>query len=113
MFKELCNLWPEVSVLILFIFSFVIDMVPDCFLIFVHTYIHFHDLQIYQTGTEYFNNKPSKGIAYLQEQGLLADPLDPGEVINFIKENPKLDKKMLGEFITKRGNAKILEAFVK
>lgn len=30
--------------------------------------------RVYQTGTEYFNQKPTKGIAYLQEQGLLSDP---------------------------------------
>lgn len=69
--------------------------------------------RIYHTGTEYFNTKPAKGIAYLQEQGLLSDPLDPGEVIMFIKENPKLDKKMIGEYITKRTNSVVLEAFVK
>ena len=69
--------------------------------------------QIYHTGTEYFNTKPAKGITYLQEQGLLSDPLDPGEIITFIKENPKLDKKMIGEYITKRTNSVILEAFVK
>jgi len=72
-----------------------------------------HDLQVYNTGTEYFNQKPGKGIAYLQEQGLLSDPLDPGEVVTFIKENPKIDKKVLGEFITKRSNSLLLEAFVK
>ncbi|XP_052766160.1 Golgi-specific brefeldin A-resistance guanine nucleotide exchange factor 1-like isoform X2 [Mya arenaria] len=69
--------------------------------------------RVYNTGTEYFNQKPGKGIHYLQEQGLLKDPLDPGEVVNFIKENPKIDKKVLGEFITKRNNTPLLEAFVK
>jgi brefeldin A-resistance guanine nucleotide exchange factor 1 len=68
---------------------------------------------VYQTGTEYFNQKPAKGIAYLQEQGMLSDPLDPEEVVNFIKENPKIEKKMLGEYITKRNNSKLLEVFVK
>lgn len=68
---------------------------------------------MYNTGTEYFNQKPAKGLAYLQEQGLLKDPLDPDEVAAFIKENPKIDKKVLGEFITKRTNAHLLEAFVK
>ncbi|XP_060605825.1 Golgi-specific brefeldin A-resistance guanine nucleotide exchange factor 1-like isoform X2 [Ruditapes philippinarum] len=69
--------------------------------------------RVYQTGTEYFNQKPAKGIAYLQEQGMLSDPLDPEEVVNFIKENPKIEKKMLGEYITKRNNSKLLEVFVK
>ncbi|XP_053393405.1 Golgi-specific brefeldin A-resistance guanine nucleotide exchange factor 1-like isoform X2 [Mercenaria mercenaria] len=69
--------------------------------------------RVYHTGTEYFNQKPAKGIAYLQEQGLLSEPLDPEEVVSFIKENPKIDKKMLGEYVTKRNNSKLLEVFVK
>ena len=69
--------------------------------------------QIYQTGTEQFNTKPSKGIAFLQEQGLLSTPLNEGEVVNFIKEDPKLDKKQIGEFISNKKNGKILEAFQK
>ncbi|XP_052237414.1 Golgi-specific brefeldin A-resistance guanine nucleotide exchange factor 1-like isoform X1 [Dreissena polymorpha] len=69
--------------------------------------------RVYNTGTEYFNQKPGKGISYLQEQGLLADPLEPGEVVTFIRGNPKIDKKVLGEFITKRSNSQLLEAFVK
>ena len=64
-------------------------------------------------GTELFNNKPSKGITFLQEQGLLATPLEPGEVVTFLKENPKLDKKMIGEYIANKKNKNVLEAFVK
>jgi brefeldin A-resistance guanine nucleotide exchange factor 1 len=66
---------------------------------------------VYHTGAEQFNAKPSKGIAYLQENGLLATPLDPNEVASFLRENPKLDKKMIGEFISKRSNENILLAF--
>lgn len=69
--------------------------------------------KIYQTGTEYFNTKPSKGIAYLQEHGLLSTPLDPGEVVTFLKENPSLDKRMIGEFISVKKNSTILEAYQK
>lgn len=69
--------------------------------------------KMYQTGTEYFNTKPSKGIAYLQEHGLLSNPLDAGEVVNFLKENPSLDKRMIGEFISVRKNSQILEAYQK
>ena len=69
--------------------------------------------QVYQTGTEQFNIKPSKAIAFLQEQGLFTTPLDPGEVVTFLKENPKLDKKMIGEYISNKKNSKALEAYQK
>ncbi|XP_056018280.1 Golgi-specific brefeldin A-resistance guanine nucleotide exchange factor 1-like isoform X3 [Ostrea edulis] len=72
-----------------------------------------HKKKLYYTGTEQFNTKPSKGIAFLQEQGLLSDPLDPGEVVTFLKENPRLDKAMIGEYVAKKTNNKVLEAFVK
>ncbi|XP_061196225.1 Golgi-specific brefeldin A-resistance guanine nucleotide exchange factor 1-like isoform X2 [Saccostrea echinata] len=72
-----------------------------------------HKKKLYYTGTEQFNTKPSKGITYLQEQGLLSDPLDPGEVVTFLKENPRLDKAMIGEYVAKKTNSKVLEAFVK
>nr|KAG5707576.1 hypothetical protein BaRGS_001124 [Batillaria attramentaria] len=67
----------------------------------------------YIQGTELFNQKPAKGISFLQEQGLLSTPLDPGEVITFLRENPKLDKKMIGEYIGSKKNKVVLEAFVK
>ena len=70
-------------------------------------------MQAYFQGTEYFNQKPSKGITFLQEQGLLSSPLDPGEVVMFLRENPKMDKKMIGEFIGSKKNKVVLEAFVK
>ncbi|XP_022089573.1 Golgi-specific brefeldin A-resistance guanine nucleotide exchange factor 1-like [Acanthaster planci] len=66
-----------------------------------------------QAGTEQFNLKPSKGIAFLIEQGILHTPLDPHEVAIFFKENPRLDKKMIGEYLSRKKNEKVLEAFLK
>jgi brefeldin A-resistance guanine nucleotide exchange factor 1 len=63
------------------------------------------DAQIYQNGTEQFNVKPVKGITFLQEHNLLSTPLDPLEVVSFLKENPKLDKKQIGEFISNKSLA--------
>lgn len=65
------------------------------------------------TGTEQFNSKPKKGIQFLQEHHLLSTPLDPQEVVHFLRENPRLDKKMIGDFISNRSNLEVLEAFVK
>lgn len=70
--------------------------------------------KIIETATEQFNNKPSKAIGYMQETGLVQkDPLDPVEVAQFMRTNPHLDKKQLGEFISKRDNLHILKAFVE
>ena len=60
--------------------------------------------------TGLFNQKPSKGIAYLQEHGFLETPLDPSEVVVFIKENHKLDKKQVGEFVSRCKKEPILVA---
>ncbi|KAI5636572.1 sec7 domain-containing protein [Phthorimaea operculella] len=57
-----------------------------------------------QQGTELFNQKPEKGIEFLQEHGVLATPLDPHEVAMFLRENPDLDKKMIGEYLCKRSS---------
>ncbi|CAG9763319.1 unnamed protein product [Ceutorhynchus assimilis] len=64
-------------------------------------------------GTEHFNTKPKKGIQFFQEHGVLKPELDPHEVAMFLRENPALDKKMIGEYISNRSNLNILEAFVK
>ncbi|XP_004522896.1 Golgi-specific brefeldin A-resistance guanine nucleotide exchange factor 1 isoform X1 [Ceratitis capitata] len=65
-------------------------------------------------GTELFNQRPDKGIQYLQEHGILSAQLDPMEVALFLRENPGLDKKMIGEYISKKKNvdSKILMNFV-
>ncbi|XP_034476880.1 Golgi-specific brefeldin A-resistance guanine nucleotide exchange factor 1 isoform X2 [Drosophila innubila] len=65
-------------------------------------------------GTEWFNQRPDKGIQYLQEHGILHSQLDPMQVALFLRENPGLDKKMIGEYISKKKNvdSKILINFV-
>ncbi|KAM9611611.1 Golgi-specific brefeldin A-resistance guanine nucleotide exchange factor 1 isoform 5-T6 [Morphnus guianensis] len=64
------------------------------------------------TGTEQFNQKPKKGIQFLQEKNLLATPIDNKEVARWLRENPRLDKKMIGEFVSDRKNIDLLESFV-
>ncbi|CAH1155460.1 unnamed protein product [Phaedon cochleariae] len=63
-------------------------------------------------GTEYFNQKPKKGLQFLQEHGVLKQELDIQEVVMFLRENPALSKAQIGEYISNRSNLKILEAFV-
>uniref|UniRef100_A0A8C9U5D5 Golgi-specific brefeldin A-resistance guanine nucleotide exchange factor 1 n=1 Tax=Scleropages formosus TaxID=113540 RepID=A0A8C9U5D5_SCLFO len=64
------------------------------------------------TGTEQFNQKPKKGIQFLQEKGLLSSPMDNNEVAQWLRENPRLDKKMIGEFVSDRKNMELLDSFV-
>ncbi|XP_023706010.1 Golgi-specific brefeldin A-resistance guanine nucleotide exchange factor 1 isoform X5 [Cryptotermes secundus] len=72
-----------------------------------------HKKKLLATGTEHFNLKAKKGVAFLQEHHLLSSPLDPQEVVHFLRENPRLDKKMIGEYISNRSNLQVLDSFVK
>uniref|UniRef100_A0A671UFB9 Golgi-specific brefeldin A-resistance guanine nucleotide exchange factor 1 n=1 Tax=Sparus aurata TaxID=8175 RepID=A0A671UFB9_SPAAU len=64
------------------------------------------------TGTEQFNQKPKKGIQFLQDRGLLSNPMDNNQVAQWLRENPRLDKKMIGEYISDRKNMELLDSFV-
>lgn len=70
-------------------------------------------VQLLVTGTEQFNQKPKKGIQLLQEKGLLSNPMDNNQVAQWLRENPRLDKKMIGEYISDRKNVELLDSFVK
>ncbi|XP_063968958.1 Golgi-specific brefeldin A-resistance guanine nucleotide exchange factor 1-like [Lytechinus pictus] len=71
-----------------------------------------HKKKLLNAGTELFNQKPSKGIAFLQENGLLPNPSDPRAIAAFIKDNPHVDKKQVGDYISSKKNAKILEPYL-
>ncbi|XP_043262335.1 Golgi-specific brefeldin A-resistance guanine nucleotide exchange factor 1 isoform X1 [Colletes gigas] len=66
-------------------------------------------------GTEKFNENPREGISKLTEHNLLGgspgNP-DPEKVAKFLKENPGLDKKAIGEYISKKENKNVLNCFV-
>ena len=72
-----------------------------------------HKKKLLISGAEHFNAKPASGIQFLQENGLLSVPLDEQEVAQFLRENPRLDKKMIGEYISNRKNLNVLIAFVR
>lgn len=74
-----------------------------------------HKKRVLTQGTELFNQRPDKGIQYLQENGILTTPLDAKEVAHFLRQNAGLDKKMIGEYISKNKNvnSKILLNFVE
>jgi brefeldin A-resistance guanine nucleotide exchange factor 1 len=64
-------------------------------------------------GAAKFNEKPKAGIAYLASQGIIADPDDPKSIAEFVNGTTRVDKKVLGEFISKRENEPILKEFMK
>jgi brefeldin A-resistance guanine nucleotide exchange factor 1 len=64
-------------------------------------------------GATKFNEKPKAGIAFLASQGIIKDPDDPQCIAEFVKGTTRVDKKVLGEFISKKGNEGILNAFIR
>lgn len=63
-------------------------------------------------GATKFNESPKGGIAFLAAQGIIDDPNNPHSVTKFLKGTTRVDKKILGEFISKKSNEAILDAFL-
>lgn len=72
-----------------------------------------HKKKILHSGCEQFNQHASKGIQFMQTQGLLQTPLDPSEMAQFLRDNPLLDKKAIGDYISTKKNHEVLKFFVK
>ncbi|KAI0048190.1 Sec7-domain-containing protein [Auriscalpium vulgare] len=69
------------------------------------------------TGTARFNTKPKTGLAFLEENELIYHDLGPGvtraqSLAMFLKSSTMLDKKLLGDFISKPDNLDLLKAFI-
>lgn len=69
------------------------------------------------TGAARFNAKPKLGLAYLEENGLIYADISPEvtreeSLARFLKSCSRLDKRLLGDFISRPDNIKILEAFI-
>lgn len=69
-------------------------------------------------GTARFNIKPKKGLAFLEEKGLISTEQSATSASRnrslavFLKKSPRLDKKLLGEYISKVENADVLKEFI-
>ncbi|GKT92802.1 sec7 domain-containing protein [Colletotrichum tofieldiae] len=63
-------------------------------------------------GTSKFNENPKGGLAYLEAQGIIADVRDPVAVARFLKGTSRVSKKVLGEYLCKKGNEGVLEAYM-
>ncbi|KAG8901826.1 GDP/GTP exchange factor for ARF [Tulasnella sp. 403] len=71
------------------------------------------------TGASRFNIKPKTGLAYLEENGLIYKPNQTDEdeprartLAKFLKNTPRLDKKVLGEWISSPDNIEVLKEFI-
>lgn len=62
------------------------------------------------TGAARFNKSPKTGIAFLKERGFVNET--PESLAILLKNTPRLDKRLLGDFISKPGNTDILNAFM-
>ncbi|KAG7153474.1 Golgi-specific brefeldin A-resistance guanine nucleotide exchange factor 1-like [Homarus americanus] len=62
-------------------------------------------------GTDQFNAKPDRGIKFLQDNGIIGQTNE--DVALFLRENPRLCKKMIGELVSRKKNMDILSAFVR
>jgi hypothetical protein len=71
--------------------------------------------RILLAGASRFNVKPKTGLAFLEENGLLTS--EPGlprskAIASLLKNSPRLDKKLLGDYLSRPDNIEILTAFI-
>ncbi|KAH7926301.1 Sec7-domain-containing protein [Leucogyrophana mollusca] len=69
------------------------------------------------TGAARFNSKPKTGLAFLEENKLIYSDLSPDvsrarSLAIFLKSCTRLDKRLLGDFISKPDNLDVLKAFI-
>lgn len=68
--------------------------------------------RIIKSGASKFNDDPKAGIAYLVKSGIIENPDDPLQVAQFLKGTSYVSKKVLGEFLCKKNNDRLLTAFI-
>ncbi|KAH9829176.1 uncharacterized protein C8Q71DRAFT_825150 [Rhodofomes roseus] len=67
------------------------------------------------TGTARFNTKPKTGISFLEENKLIyTDPNEPRplSLAKFLKNSARMDKRLLGDFLSRPDNIDVLKAFM-
>ncbi|RMZ90301.1 hypothetical protein DV736_g2473, partial [Chaetothyriales sp. CBS 134916] len=69
--------------------------------------------KVIKVGATKFNEDPMAGVAYLVKNGIIKDPDDPVHIAQFLKGTSHVSKKVLGEFLTKRSNERLLTAFIE
>ena len=69
------------------------------------------------TAASRFNAKPKVGLSFLEENKLIyadvSDPADrPKSLARFLKNCGRLDKRVLGDFISRPEETEVLRAFI-
>lgn len=62
--------------------------------------------------TDLFNLKPAKGIDMMEKTGIIPDK-EPTTVVDFLKRSGRINKKVLGEFLSAHQNTKYLNPFIE
>lgn len=66
-------------------------------------------------GAAKFNKKPKEGLKFLEAKGIIYDDPNlprPQSLALFFKTCPRLDKKLLGDYISRPDNLEVLKAFM-
>ncbi|KAL8868851.1 MAG: hypothetical protein Q9174_004711, partial [Haloplaca sp. 1 TL-2023] len=63
-------------------------------------------------GATRFNENPKSGIAYLASQGIIDDPDNPHSIASFLRGTTRISKSVLGDFLSKKANDRLLRAFM-
>lgn len=63
-------------------------------------------------GATKFNENPKSGIAFLASQGIIENPDDAHSVAKFLRGTTRISKAVLGDYISKKSNDQVLEAFL-
>ncbi|KAH8879449.1 hypothetical protein GQ53DRAFT_671995 [Thozetella sp. PMI_491] len=63
-------------------------------------------------GASKFNENAKGGLAYLKEKGVIEDVKNAVSVSSFLAGTSRVNKKVLGDYLSKKGNEEVLEAFV-
>lgn len=63
-------------------------------------------------GAAKFNEHPRSGIAFLASQGIIDNPDNAHSVATFLRGTARISKTVLGDFLSKKANDRLLEAFM-
>lgn len=63
-------------------------------------------------GVSKFNESPMAGVAFLAAQGIIQNADDPHSIAKFLRGTTRIDKRVLGDFLSKLTNLPILNAFL-
>ncbi|KOX73316.1 Brefeldin A-inhibited guanine nucleotide-exchange protein 2 [Melipona quadrifasciata] len=66
--------------------------------------------EVWETGIDIFNRKPSKGVQYLQEQGLLGNSSE--DVARWLHMDERLDKTAIGDFLGDHNHNQVMYSYI-